>query len=159
MRNLSSSIALTITISALGIGLTGCSATSEPSSPQSSAVNDAQSSVPPVAETVSLVGEWEQSNKNSPTNFQRAVITDDTIEIYWIADDEDVKSLYWAGSIDPTIEHTKHFTWDSKNDLTKTESALLASTSESKTFTFDNDEISYDVTALGTTTTVRLARK
>ncbi|UUT36006.1 hypothetical protein [Microbacterium elymi] len=51
------------------------------------------------------------------------------------------------------------FTWDSTRDKAKTDNALLASHDDTKTFSYGDDEISYEVTALGTTTTVRLGRE
>lgn len=45
------------------------------------------------------------------------------------------------------------------NDTAKTENALMASSDPTKTFTYTDGEISYEVTALGTTVTVVLAKK
>ena len=60
-----------------------------------------------------------------------------------------VTPLYWAGSyIAPTDSKTP-YTWDSVNDTEKTGSAILASSDETKTFTYSDDTISYSVTAAG----------
>lgn len=101
-----------------------------------------------------LAGEWKQTNSSSDTSYQIATITQTTIEIYWVADNS--KALYWAGTYTPG-ENTE-FSWTSENDHTKTDSAILASGDDTKTFTYKDGKISYDVTALGITTTVELEK-
>ncbi|MCE0509366.1 hypothetical protein V8Z69_10860 [Microbacterium aurugineum] len=141
----------------LGVGAVGCSG--EPASngtkgdTKSSTVEEKQE----VPEPVDLTGEWKQTNSNDPESFQTATITDDTIEVFWNA--PDTKSLYWAGTVAVPEDGSTSFTWESANDKSKTDSAILASGDDTKTFTFDNGELSYDVTAMGTTMTVRLTQE
>ena len=45
------------------------------------------------------------------------------------------------------------------NDTEKTDSALLASGDETKTFTYSDGQITYDVTAMGITETVKLEKQ
>lgn len=105
-----------------------------------------------------MMWEWKQNNSNDPENsWQAATITGNTIEVYWVSDAGDTKSLYWAGTVAVPADGDS-FTFDSVNDTTKTDSAMLASGDAAKTFTCENDELSYEVTALGTTMTVRLSR-
>lgn len=140
----------------LGVGAVGC--TGEPTS--NGAKDDTQSSTEQqeeAPEPVDLTGEWKQSNSNDPESFQTATITADTIEVFWNA--PDTKSLYWAGTVEVPEDGSTSFTWDSVNDKTKTDSAMLASGDDTKTFTFENGELSYDVTAMGTTMTVRLTQE
>lgn len=105
-----------------------------------------------------LTGEWEQSNKNSDTDYQIATITNDTIEVYWVFEGDDTTALYWAGTFVPPTSDGE-YSWDSENDTEQTSSALLASGDETKTFTYSDSVISYDVTAMGVTTTVELEKK
>ena len=105
-----------------------------------------------------LTGEWKQVDGNSEDTWQSATITADYIEVYWVSDNGDTKSLYWAGSFTAPTSADEPYTWESANDTEKTSMALLASTAESKTFTYENGQIVYEVTALGTTTTVRLEK-
>lgn len=141
----------------LGTGVVGCSG--EPTS--NGAKGDTQSSTAEekqeAPEPVDLTGEWKQSNSNDAESFQSATITADTIEVFWNA--PDTKSLYWAGTVEVPQDGSTSFTWDSANDKTKTDSAILASGDDTKTFTFENGELSYDVTAMGTTMTVRLTQE
>lgn len=106
-----------------------------------------------------LAGEWTQVNSNSEDSWQSATITENTITVYWVSDGGDTKSLYWAGSFDAPETAEEPYSWDSVNDTEQTSSALLASGAETKTFTYESGQISYDVTALGTTTTVRLEKQ
>lgn len=104
-----------------------------------------------------LTGGWEQTNSNSDTSYQIAMIAEGTIEVYWKSDD-DTTSLYWAGTyIAPTSE-TNEYSWDSVNDKSRTDTALLASGDDTKTFTYKDGIISYSVSAMGVTTTVELKR-
>ncbi len=143
--------ALTL-LTAVAFGSAACSSstnTNEPGTPAAQATTEAP-------KPVDLTGEWKQTNSNSPDSFQTATITGDTIEVYWVA--TDTKSLYWAGTVGAPADASQSFTWDSANDTSKTESAIMASGDATKTFTYENGELSYEVTALGTTMTVRLER-
>lgn len=144
--------ALTL-LTAIAFGSAACSSgasTNEPGTPAAQATTEAP-------KPLDLTGEWKQTNSNSPDSFQTATVTADTIEIYWVA--TDTKSLYWAGTVATPADAYDSFTWDSLNDTSKTESAIMASGDEKKTFTYENGELSYEVTALGTTMTVRLERE
>ena len=81
-----------------------------------------------------------------------------TITVYWVSDNGDTKSLYWAGTFDAPTTTEEPYTWSSINDTEQTASALLASGDETKSFTYEDGEISYEASALGTTTTVRLEK-
>lgn len=106
-----------------------------------------------------LTGGWKQVNTTSADSYQQAVIQGDTIEIYWVSNGGDTKSLYWAGTFVAPTTPDEPYTWDSVNDTEKTSSALLASTAETKTFTYEKKQISYSASAFGTTTTVRLEKQ
>lgn len=155
VKKLGATVAL---LTFLGSGAVGCASSGSSGSTSNSAETSAAEETEVAPDPVNLEGEWKQNNSNDPENsWQAATITGDTIEVYWVSDAGDTKSLYWAGTVDvPTEEDT--FTFDSVNDTTKTDSAMLASGDATKTFTYENEELSYDVTALGTTMTVRLSR-
>ena len=114
---------------------------------------------PPTSIAPVVTGEWKQVNSNSEDSWQSATIDESTITVYWVSDNGDTKSLYWAGSFTPPETADEPYTWDSENDTEQTSAALLASGDETKTFTYENGQISYDVSALGTTTTVRLEKQ
>lgn len=103
-----------------------------------------------------LTGEWKQTNSGSDDSWQAATITGDTIEVYWVSDGGDTKSLYWAGTYIAPETADEPYTWASENDKSKTSNALLASGDDTKEFAYQDGVLSYDVSALGTTTTVKL---
>lgn len=92
------------------------------------------------------------------TGIQKAIIRSDTIEIYWAADGTDISALYWAGTYIAPTTANEPYSWESENDKSKTENALLASSDATKTFTYENGKISYSMSALGLTTTIYLER-
>jgi len=106
-----------------------------------------------------LTGEWKQTNSKSVDSYQAATISGNTIEIYWVSDNGDTKSLYWAGSFIAPTSADEPFIWNSENDHNKTENAFLASNDDTKTMTYQDGELSYQASALGTTTTVKLEKK
>jgi len=85
------------------------------------------------------------------------MIDDGTIEIYWQIEDG-TTSLYWAGTYDAPTSAANEYTWESVNDKSRTETALLASGDDTKTFTYKDGVISYSVSIMGVTTTVELER-
>lgn len=111
------------------------------------------------AQPPDLTGEWKQINSNSEDSYQAATITADTIEIYWVSDGGDTKSLYWAGTYAAPETADEPYTWDSENDHSKTDTALLASGDDTKTMTYENGVLSYEASALGTTMTVKLEKQ
>ncbi len=144
-------LALTLALTACGSGINAPSGNAKITS------NDDDSTNTSDAVVLDLSGGWKQANSNSETSYQIAMISDGTIEVYWKTDD-DTTSLYWAGTyIAPTSEINK-YSWDSVNDKSRTDAALLASGDDTKTFTYKEGVISYSVTALGVTTTVELER-
>ena len=104
-----------------------------------------------------LDGTWEQDDKSGDA-WQEAVILDDYLEVYWVTDGGETKSLYWAGSIIVPTSPVEVYKWTSENDRSKTDTAILASGSDTKEFTFDNNRISYTVSAMGQSKTVHLER-
>lgn len=110
-------------------------------------------------EPANLTGEWKQVNSNSESTWQAAEIKDDTITVYWVSDNGDTKSLYWAGTYVAPTTADEPYSWDSAGDRSQMDSALLASQDETKTFTYENNQLSYLASAMGTTTTVRMEKQ
>lgn len=141
----------------LGFGTVSCASEATTDEPAGETQSAPEEEVEEAPEPVSLDGEWKQTNSNDPDSFQTATIIGETIEVYWNA--PDAQSLYWAGTVEVPEDGSTSFTWDSVNDKTKTDSAMLASGDDTKTFAYEDGELSYEVTALGTTMTVRLVQE
>ena len=107
------------------------------------------------SEPLSLAGNWEEADKSE--TYQAGFIDDSTIEIYWIMDDG-TYALYWSGSYSKPDTAENNYTWESQNDKSRTDSALLASSDDMKQFTYSNGELSYEVSAMGMTRTVVLVQ-
>lgn len=144
MKKLLTPVALTF---AAALTLSGCGGADAPTT---DSVSEDVLQVP------DLVGQWKQSNPNSEENYQQATVTADTITIEWVADGGDTTSIYWVGTFEAPTEESGSFT--SVRDKKATDPALLASTEDSKEFMFDGETITYKVSALGTTTTVKLEK-
>lgn len=67
-----------------------------------------------------LSGTWKQVNSNSSDSYQEATITANTIEIYWVSNGGETKSLYWAGTYVAPSEAVDTYSWSSVNDHEKT---------------------------------------
>ncbi|MCB2361986.1 hypothetical protein [Clostridium estertheticum] len=138
---------------------TGCSSTPTSSGKGDNAPASSTESKTPKKQITDLTGEWKQSNSKSDDAYQAATISGDAIVIYWVSDNGDTKSVYWAGSFVAPRTANEAYIWASKNDHSKTDSAMLASTDDSKTMTYKNGVLSYTASAMGTTTTVKLQKQ
>lgn len=85
-----------------------------------------------------------------------ATISGDTIEVYWSSPDS--QSLYWSGSFEAPTEPRNEYSWVSNNDHEKTDSGMIASSDDTKDFTYTNGELSFSASAAGTTMTVRMKK-
>lgn len=106
-----------------------------------------------------LTGEWAQVNSNSEDMYHIATIEGETIEIYWFSPSDETKALYWAGDFAAPETADEPYTWTSTNDREKTDSALLASGDDTKEFTYEADQISYEAGMMGVTQTMRLEKQ
>ena len=135
------------------MALAGCSS-SEPASTAGGEATAQEQKAPEQKAPLSLDGTWKQVNSEADDSYQEAVISDGTITINWIS--PDTKSLYWVGTI-PEIETTDdEFSWTSEGDIDEMASSIMASTSETKDFAYADGELTYELSALGVTTTVRM---
>lgn len=138
---------------ALALALTGCGGAD--TAPAGAAVTKPVEEAPQAPE---LTGTWKQSNSASEDSYQQATITADTITIDWVSDGGDTTSTYWVGTFKAPTNASEAHTLTSKRDAKATDSALLASTDDTKEFTYEDDTISYKVSMMGSTTTVKMKK-
>lgn len=129
------------------LALTACGKTSD----------DSTSEQTKPLEPTDLTGTWASEDNNG--SWMEATIQSGTISINWVYDNGDTKSIYWIGTYTAPEEYVKEYSWTSKRDKENTDTALLASTNESKDFTYSNGKISYEVSMLGTTTQMELTKE
>lgn len=140
-----------VVVALFGLALAGCSTGSPVTTEGSTAADPSR--------PLDLTGEWKQSNSGSTDSWQAGTISAESMEINWISDGGDTKSLYWAGTYVAPTSPADTYSWESANDTEKTAGALLASTAATKTFEYEDGVISYEVSLMGTTTIVRLERE
>ena len=109
-------------------------------------------------EPLDLTGAWTTRTEDADS-WQELVIEGDSMRVEWVYDDGETRSLYWAGTYDAPDEATEEWAWTSENDHSATDVALLASTSDEKEFSYADGAISYEVSAMGTTTTLHATRQ
>ena len=103
-----------------------------------------------------LAGDWEQTNINTQDLYQIATISGDVIEVYWKMPDRTL--LYWSGTFAaPTAGGS--YSWESIANKEKNDMSIMGATADTKKFTYSNGELSFDVQAMGSSTTVRMAKK
>ena len=139
--------------------LTGCSAPAADIKVVTPSSQSEESVAEVVVEPLDLTGEWKQTNSNSADTYQAATITGEQITVDWVTASDSTKAVYWIGSFVAPTEGTESYAWDSQGDVAQMETALMASGDTAKAFTFDNDVLSYDLTAMGATMTVEMSRQ
>lgn len=107
--------------------------------------------------TSDLQGTWKQKGATEDA-WHEAVIIDDYMEIYWVSDGGDTRMLYWAGSYSEPQKTDGGLSWTSEVDKDNSGTSWLTSVDDTKVFNYNNGEISYNASALGATTTMRLNR-
>lgn len=107
--------------------------------------------------TTDLTGTYQSENNDG--SYQEAVITAGTIEINWVSDNGATKSVYWIGTYTAPSEPITEYAWTSTRDKEATDTALMASTDDTKAFAYKNDVLSYQVSMMGTTTTLELKKQ
>lgn len=108
-------------------------------------------------EPLNLEGKWHQVNADS-ASWMDAEISGDEISVDWVSDGGETTSIYWIGSYDSPTEAGDSYTWTSDKDEEAVGNALLASGNDTKEFSYENGELTFEVTAMGTTTTVHMER-
>ena len=105
-----------------------------------------------------LIGEWREAN-GSEDAYHGIRVFGRTIEIYWISDGGNNRTLYWAGTFDPPADGAEPYTWVSRNDTNRTSAAVLASGDSVKEFTYRNGKLSYSASILGVTQTIEAEKQ
>lgn len=106
-------------------------------------------------EPTDLTGHWTTADDaSSPEMF--ASIADGAIVIQWHDDISGDTALYWKGTFVTEAEDEDNIV--SVGDVEAMSHALLASGEESKTFTYEEGEITFDLTMMGITQLIVLQK-
>lgn len=99
------------------------------------------------------------ADAGSTDSWMEAEITADTITVQWVSDNGDTKSLYWKGSYNAP-DKAGDWKWTSQGDTAAMQASLLGSQDATKDFTYTKaDGVSWETTAMGTTTVVKTAKQ
>ena len=147
------SVAVTLSVAACGGSID--EKTSSAATPSTSGEESKQEEV---KEPVNLEGNWK-SEENEGT-WMEADISGEVITVNWVMDNGDSSAIYWVGTYQAPTEYTTEYTWTSERDKEQTDDALMASTDDTKDFTYSdaNQELSYKVSVSGITNTVKLTK-
>ncbi len=105
------------------------------------------------SEPADLTGSWVETDG---TDAMSAEISGGDIRVYWNSDA--ARALYWAGSyVAPT--ETGDYSWESENYTDETKYALLASTDATKTFSYSGGKLSFEMSMMGVTSTIKMEKK
>lgn len=142
-------------------GITACGSENKEEAPKSESkeesVDVSDESEQVTEAPTDLTGTWKsEANEGS---WMEAVISADTISIDWISDDGDTRSIYWIGTYAAPTEYVDDYTWTSERDKEQTDNALLASTDDTKDFSYSSGKLSYEVSFMGTTTKMELSKE
>lgn len=139
--------------------LAACGATDAPEASESAvaaATGEAEAAEPTEEKVAApdLTGVWDSTEDSA--FVQRATISGTTMVIDWVPQDGSPDSrLYWAGTFEAPETDAAH-SWTSANDHSRTGAELLASSDDTKEFSYEDGKISYEVSALGESGTVTL---
>ncbi|MDJ0379112.1 hypothetical protein [Cryobacterium sp. PH31-L1] len=138
------------------LSLTGCGATDAAPVTTSPAASSEAKPVEAAPIAPDLTGGWKQSNSQSETDFMTATIVDGVISIDWELGSEDITAVYWVGTFEGPADANATHTWTSQRNAAETDNALMASTDNTKEFTYEDGLISYSVSIQGESATVEL---
>lgn len=156
LTSLTASFVLAVLLSGCTSGSAADQSSSASGTPSSQAPEETQA---PPSEPLDLTGEWKQSNSNDESTYQVATIADGQITIDWVNDAESTRAIYWVGTYVAPTEDADSFTWESQGDVAQMETAILASQDSTKTFSYEGGVLKYELSALGVTMTVEMARQ
>ena len=103
----------------------------------------------------SLVGEWRQVNSN-PNGWMTASISGESIQVNLVS--RDSSSIFWLGSFDTNRTPIGKFKVVSLGDQDAMKLMIAASSESKKTFTYNNGDLSFEFSALGSSTTVHMKK-
>lgn len=104
---------------------------------------------------VSLVGEWHQVNPN-PSGWMTASITGESIQVD--LQGRDSSSIFWMGTFDTHKRSTSKYKIVSLGDQDAMRYKIAASNEKQKTFTYDHGVLSFEFSALGSSTTIHMTK-
>lgn len=102
-----------------------------------------------------LIGEWHQINSNT-SGWMTASISGESIQVNLRG--RDSSSIFWLGTFDTDKKPVGKFKVVSLGDQDAMKWQIMASTESKKTFAYDNGDLSFEFSAMGSTTTIHMGK-
>ncbi len=144
-------------IAVMSLSITACSSDKKESSSTKEATKQVTKKKEKKVEPLDLKGTWQCDPADG--TYMKATISDNVIEIDWVMDEGKTNATYWVGSYDAPTTATNEYSWTSNNDHEKTETALLASSDDTKVFNYKDGIISFTASMQGVTKTIELKKQ
>lgn len=113
------------------------------------------------AEPADLTGIWVAEHETDASSYMTATIDSDSIHVYFYTPDGETSALYWSGTyVAPTepTEEGAEYTWTSEANHDETDKALLASSDDTKQFTYKDGDLSFPISMMGVQSTIHMKR-
>ncbi len=144
-------------IAVMSLSITACSSDKKESSSTKEATKQVTKKKEKKVDPLDLKGTWQCDPVDG--TYMKATITDNVIEIDWVMDEGKTNATYWVGSYGAPTTATNEYSWTSNNDHEKTETALLASSDDTKVFNYKDGIISFTASMQGVTKTIELKKQ
>ena len=107
-----------------------------------------------VEEPIDLNGLWIQ--EDAEATYMTATIVEGKIGVFFILENDDTPWTYWVGTYEEPTTADEPYSWTSEN--TYGGNGLMASSADSKVFTYKDGKLTYEVSIQGQTGEVSLVR-
>lgn len=111
---------------------------------------------PEAVEPIDLTGLWVQEESDNKTYMAATIREDGKIGVFFVLEGDDTPWTYWVGTYEVPADGKDEFSWVSEN--TYDGNGLMASSDDTKEFTYKDDKISYPITIQGQSGTLTLVR-
>lgn len=108
------------------------------------------------AEPLDLTGLWVQEDAENDSYMAAEIREDGKIGIFFVLKENDTPQTYWVGTYDAPADSVDEYSWISENTFGGI--SLLASSADTKEFTYKDGKITYEVTVKGNSRDVNLIR-
>lgn len=115
-----------------------------------------RTSVVPLSAQASLDGTYHQTKSGIPNIVMTAVVTNDNITITMTM--SGTSGVFWDGTFDTQGVVSSPWNITSTRDAQAMSSDMYGSSEQTKTFTYNNGDLSYQFSILGVSTTVHMSK-
>lgn len=142
------------------LALTACGTSDSGQATSNSAQNGQSQPASSERKAPDYMGTWRQKGANGEEGedtWLEASITADTIRVDWVTESGADRMLFWSGSFDPKA--AAEGTVISQRDNAAMDPELLASTDDTKEFTFKEDSFSFPITVQDEHGTIEMEKR